>query len=95
MSDVQYPIVHAARILQIMPAPCALADRHGNEYVGYALVELDLEYADGTRRAGRDILPFGTEGGIYGAAGESYYDLHILGDHRPEFAHFVDPKAAA
>jgi hypothetical protein len=95
VSERSYPVVHGARILQIMPAPCALADKYGNAYVGYALVELDLEWPDGSRDLGRDILPFGPEGGIIGAPGDSYYGLHALGDDRPDYASFVALEAEA
>jgi hypothetical protein len=87
MSD--YPIIHDARILQIIPAPAVLSDDCGNIVAGYALCEFDLEWRDGERRRSREILPFGTEGGIRDAPGESYYQLHALGDDRPDFADVI------
>ena len=93
MNDRKYPIVHHARILQIMPAPCALADKYGNPYVGYALVGLDIEWSEGSREVRRDILPFGADGGIIGVPDDGYYLLHALGDDRPDHANFVALEA--
>jgi hypothetical protein len=95
MTEIAYPIVHHARILQITSAPGPLADKDGNIYAGYALCEFDFEWSDGTRATGRDILPYGTEGGIIVDRAVAYYALAALGDFRPPFAEFVDLEAAA
>jgi hypothetical protein len=87
-----YPIVTAARILQITSAPCALADKHGNEYVGYALCGFELEWEDGLREVKRDILPFDSTGRVFGVPGDGdgYYLLAACGDTRPSYATFLD-----
>lgn len=82
--------IHSAKILQIMPAPGMLADAHGNLYIGYALVELEVTWDDAEidSETVRDILPFGADGGLHGLA-DGYYYAHGLGDERPPFAEFI------
>ena len=84
------PQVRRAVILQIMPAPGPLADKDGNIVAGYALCEFEMWCEDsGEFELRRDILPFGTDGGIDCRQAVLYYELHALGDDRPSFAEFV------
>jgi hypothetical protein len=75
--------VSSAQILQIIGGS-RTADKDGNIYAGYALVEFDLE---GETR--RDIIPFGTDGGLRGCGERIYYLSHGLGDWRPDYAEDV------
>ena len=88
------PIVHAAKIIMIAPAPGRLEDEHGNIYAGFALVEFDIDWGDG-REVSREIVPFGSDGGLIGLPSDAYYLAHALGDHRPPYASFVEPDRVA
>ena len=51
-----------ATILQLVSAPGHIADDFGNLYVGYALVEFEIDSNDGGRHTIRDIFPFDSRG---------------------------------
>jgi hypothetical protein len=87
MSDARSN-VRNAKILQITGGT-RTTDFDGNIYAGYALVELEIEvqYEDGPHvETRREILPFGTDGGLIGCGDNTYCErrpLQRTGNARP------------
>lgn len=81
-TKAEKPNIWGARIVQLMPAPAVLTDDDGNLFVGFALVEIDLDWGDGVREKNLDIFPIGNDGGIDGLPDDAFYKVHALGDYR-------------